>query len=180
MGMGSKNNSSRTENLPTSNVGILVKNQFWSSLVTSLKKAKAHMIVEPKGVDVWHGNKPKKYPSKLLLVCLAPQTLMPLTTEVNYYNLRIKERLTTTVYVITATQNITATLTNFGMRNTSLAFIGTNIALRVLSLKWMRSTSIIFQIATSNISTVDCAQLEKGIENTYVHYSIFATAKGWI
>lgn len=52
MGMGSKHNSSRTENLPTSNVGILVKNQFWSSLVTSLKKAKAHMIVEPKGVDV--------------------------------------------------------------------------------------------------------------------------------
>lgn len=67
-------NSSRTEILPTLNVEMLLQNKLWSSLMTSLKKAKTHMEGEPKGVDVCYGYKPQEISLKIVGTLVAPLT----------------------------------------------------------------------------------------------------------
>lgn len=67
-----KHNSSRIEILPALNMGTLVQNKLCSLLVTVLKNAKAHIVVEPKRADTYYGVKPYKISFKT--VYLAPLT----------------------------------------------------------------------------------------------------------
>lgn len=157
-----------------------VNNKLWISLVViSLKKAKAHMTVEPKGVDGCNGNNQQEISFEFVITLSCTINLDAPHHQGQQSQLGNQGRTHDhSLYVCIAAQ----------YNSSSDKLLGTQ-TLHLLALTWLyvssiipevneKVTNIVFQIAIPNISTVDLAQLEKGVKNTYVHCSVIYSCQG--